>query len=97
MWLLSPAMHVPWLLHRPRRKPGVQVVTAVDPFGYYAEGVQQHLDEAFTAAKGTSRCGSLRSFPPCCMPACTTRAVQLCLPTNVSTVDTAALSWLQAS
>ena len=34
----------------------VQVVTAVDPFGYYAEGVQQHLDEAFTSPKGRSRC-----------------------------------------
>ena len=27
--------------------PGVQVVTSVDPFGYYAAGVQQGLDDAF--------------------------------------------------
>ena len=25
----------------------VQVVTTVDPFGYYAEGIQQKLDDAF--------------------------------------------------
>ena len=24
------------------------MVTSVDPFGYYAEGIQQHLDDAFT-------------------------------------------------
>lgn len=30
-------------------------MTAVDPFGYYAEGIQQHLDDAFASAhKGSS-------------------------------------------
>lgn len=29
----------------------VQVVAAVDPFGYYSEGIQQHLDDAFSSVK----------------------------------------------
>ena len=45
------------------KRNGVQVVTAVDPFGYYAEGVQQHLDEAFPH-KTTSRYAWLHTA--CC-------------------------------
>lgn len=33
---------------------GLQVVTAVDPFGYYAEGIQQGLDDAFKTKLTTS-------------------------------------------
>lgn len=36
----------------------------MDPFGYYAEGLQQHLDEAFTPAKHASSDEASTPRPP---------------------------------
>lgn len=33
----------------------VQVVSTVDPFGYYAEGIQQRLDDAFVEGETSSQ------------------------------------------
>ena len=47
----------------------LQVVSTVDPFGYYAEGIQQRLDDAFVEGETSSQAAdphspSAEELPP---------------------------------
>lgn len=65
-----------------------QVVTAVDPFGYYAEGIQQGLDDAFKT-KLTAASPYGYQTPPEGSPSAGLRPVSAPRPSTRSSVDIA--------